>query len=113
MFGYITRDDFACKCGCGFDTYDFETREVLKEVERWFGKSVHITSGCRCDKHNKYIGGVELSKHKEAKAADIWVEDTTPDAVYEYLDKLYPDRYGVGKYRTFTHIDTRADRARW
>ena len=113
MFNYITREDFACKCGCGFDTFDFETRAVLQEAERWFGKPVHMNSGCRCEEHNRDEGGVPNSQHLLGRAADFYIEGIDASMVYDYLDKLYPDRFGVGKYTTFTHVDTRANRARW
>ena len=30
----------------------------------------------------------------------------------QYYDK-YPDKYGIGMYSSFTHIDTRRTKARW
>ena len=113
MFEHFDRNEFSCKCGCGFDTVDVETLWVLEELRRWFGKPVHINSGCRCVNHNIVVGGSKNSKHLEGRAVDIYIDEVAPEAVYEYLDKLYPDRYGVGKYKTFTHLDTRRERARW
>ena len=47
------------------------------------------------------------------KASDIKLDGMDPDMVYDYLDKKYPDKYGIGKYKTFTHIDSRSKKARW
>jgi hypothetical protein len=47
------------------------------------------------------------------RAADIVVRGKTPREVYEYLDERYPNKYGIGSYETFTHIDTRVKKARW
>ena len=107
------RSEFACNCGCGFDTVDVETLWVLEELRRWFGKPVHINSGCRCQEYNIYVNGSKHSKHVLGQAADIYVEGIDPKFVYEYLDKLYPGKYGVGKYTTFTHFDPREELARW
>ena len=109
----LTRKNFACKCGCGLNSVDIELDFVLEELIRWFNKPVTITSACRCENHNQDIGGVDNSYHKRCRAVDFIVEDIDPLDVYDYLDKLYPDRYGIGKYSKFTHLDTRTYKARW
>lgn len=117
MFTYLSknfhRGEFACKCGCGFDTVDAELVKVLQDVRDAFGKGVRINSGCRCPEYNKLIGGSENSQHKLGRAADIAVNDTPPSAVYNYLHNKYPNLYGLGQYPSFTHIDTRGTKARW
>jgi uncharacterized protein YcbK (DUF882 family) len=107
------RWEFACKCGCGFDTVDIETLFVLEELKRWFGKKVIIVSGCRCFNYNIEVGGVDGSLHVQGRAADIVVEGIDPSIVYDYLNRLYPGMFGLGKYKTFTHFDTRTITARW
>jgi len=107
------RWEFAFTCGCRFDTVDVETLFVLEELKRWFGKKVIISSGCRCYAWNIFMNGSENSYHVLGRAVDISVEGIDPLEGYEYLNRLYPDRYGLGKYKTFTHLDTRTERARW
>jgi len=108
------RSEFACKCGCGFDTVDHETLGVLQDLRDWFKRKIKITSGCRCEEYNKKVGGADKSKHKEGRAADIQVDGIDPHEIYEYLNRKYPKKYGLGKYKTFTHVDTRTDGpARW
>lgn len=108
------RSEFSCRCGCGFDTVDSELIIVLQSVRDHYGASVTITSGCRCSAHNKRVAGSKKSKHLEGRAADIVVAGVAPSAVYQHLVSIYPDKYGIGKYSTFTHIDTRTGApARW
>ena len=109
----FSRSEFACKCKCGFDTIDFETVTILQKVADHFDKPVKVTSGARCFHHNKKVGGKPSSQHLKGRAADIQVSDTEPADVYEFLNSEYPDRLGLGKYNSFTHIDTRKERARW
>jgi len=110
----FSRDEFACKCGCGFDTVDAELVEVLQDVRDWAGARVAINSGCRCRDHNRAVGGVSGSQHLSGRAADIVVEGKTPEQVADYLATQYPVRYGIGRYATFTHVDTRTlGPARW
>lgn len=110
----LSRHEFACKCGCGLDTVDVETLQVVQDVCTHFRCKVVITSGCRCAAHNKAVGGSENSKHIQCRAADCKFSKVEPEAVNHYLVSRYPDRYGFGLYKTFNHIDTRTGApARW
>jgi uncharacterized protein YcbK (DUF882 family) len=110
---HFSRPEFACKCKCGFATVDVELIQVLERVREHFGNPVKINSSCRCVKHNKDVGGKPGSKHLRGIAADIVVLGVEPAQVYQFLDDHYPDRYGIGRYNTFTHIDVRTRKARW
>ncbi len=110
----FNRSEMSCKCRCGFETADIELIEVLEVVRDWCeGAPVRITSGCRCATYNKQIGGSEHSKHKLGIAADIIVHGVEPKEVYNILDGQYPSKFGIGSYKTFTHIDVRPSKARW
>jgi uncharacterized protein YcbK (DUF882 family) len=110
---HFKRSEFACKCGCGFDTVDAELLEALEDMRAWFNSPVTINSACRCPEHNAKEGGSRLSQHLFARAADVVVRDANPEMVWLYLIEKYPEHYGIGRYDTFTHIDTRNKRARW
>jgi uncharacterized protein YcbK (DUF882 family) len=109
---HFTRHEFSCKCGCGFDTVDVALVALLERVRNHFDKPVIVTSGCRCEMYNEHIGGSSGSLHKKGRAADIIVADTEPDDVADYLENINPDG-GVGRYSTFTHVDSRNIKARW
>jgi len=113
MNKYFARHEFECKCGCGFDSIDAETLEVLMDLRKHFNSPVTINSGCRCDSYNRQIGGSEHSQHKRARACDIKIRFIGPSLVADYLEDKYPDKYGIGRYDSFTHIDTRQVKARW
>lgn len=110
---HFKRKEFACKCGCGFDAVDKELLDVLEKVRTRFNQPVTITSGCRCVEHNKDIGGSESSQHVFGKAADIVVKNISPRAVFNFLDKYQPLRYGLGLYEGWVHVDVRSTKARW
>ena len=110
---HFKRVEFTCRCGCGFDTVDAELITVLEDLREWSGNYILVTSGCRCIAHNESVGGSELSQHVQARAADVMVCGKTSKEVHDYLCERYPDKYGIGSYETFTHIDTRTERARW
>lgn len=92
---------------------DSELVEVLENVRKHFNNPVIITSGYRTPEYNKKIGGVKNSQHTKGTAADIKVKMVTANEVQNYLKRKYWDKYGIGSYQNFTHIDVRHKKARW
>jgi len=109
----FSRWEFECKCKCGYDTVDIGLIDILEDVRTYFGKPVSVNSGCRCIPHNRAEGGAERSTHAIARGADIEVEDVQPDDVADYLEDTYPTCHGIGRYDSFTHVDSRSNKARW
>ena len=114
---HFARSEFACRCGCGFDTVDVDLLRVLEALREHFEKPVRLTSAARCRLHNKAIGGSDFSMHLWGKAADVVVDDVTPGQVYDWLDGHAPSKYGLGLYQRgaggWVHIDVRPSKARW
>lgn len=110
---HFKRSEFACKCGCGFDDVNLKLIEVLEGVRNHFNAPVYINSGCRCQRHNHAVGGKPNSQHLLGNASDIKVKGVAPEDVAGYLESKYPDKFGIGRYKTFTHIDVRSVKSRW
>ncbi len=111
---HFDRSEFECSCSCGQDTVDAELIKVLEDVRTYFNRPVNINSGNRCESYNKSIGGSPNSQHLRGRAADITVEETPVDVVHEYLFQKYLDKYGIGCYTLFCHIDTKSGgKRRW
>lgn len=109
----FSRKEFACRCGCGFDHISLQLVEELQDVRDHFNAPIIINSACRCEGHNAKVGGAKGSKHKLGIAADIVVKGVLPKEVHKYLIEKHKDRYGIGRYNTFTHLDVRDSKARW
>lgn len=103
----LSREEFTCKCGCGFDTADYALVTALQDLRDHFERPVEISSGCRCTAHNASVGGSKGSQHMKAKASDIKVRGVPPHIVYDYLDHTYAGKYGVILHQTFVHFDVR------
>lgn len=117
-FHPVTDNKLKCQC-CGEGRLSVATFIVLETVRMHFDKPVYITSGPRCEKHNRAVGGSARSEHliiegEDVEAVDIQVDGVKPHEVYRYLcDLPYANLLGIGKYKTFTHVDTRGYAARW
>ena len=110
----FTRSEFKCNCGnCDYDTVDSELIAVLQALRNYIGKPLVITSGNRCPDYNASIGGSKGSYHIRGRAADIQIKGVSTCVIQGYLETAYHDKYGIGFYDDFTHIDTRTKRARW
>ena len=132
----LSRSEIACSCGCGFDTIDFKTVNLIQEYADWLGTThntkvkVSIEGGNRCKEHNEviqkkynknYVPYSSKSTHIDAKAVDIkyfilkgkaWVQ-IKPIEVNSYFDTVYPTTLGLGIYTNRNHIDSREVKARW
>lgn len=108
------RQEFACKCGCGFDVADIQLIKALEDVRKQFnGNAVTITSPCRCPAHNIKVGGSTKSQHILGKAVDFKIANIHADDVADYLENRYQNTYGIGRYDGRTHLDVREKKARW
>jgi uncharacterized protein YcbK (DUF882 family) len=123
----ISRYEVACKCGCGYDTIDVEAVEAVQAVCDGFARQrgldrvvLNITSAARCPLYNRKpvrLGGPgsnDRSQHVKGRAIDFAISGVKPADVYAALVASFPDRYGIGRYKDFTHFDTRGGpAARW
>ncbi|MCR4963273.1 MAG: DUF882 domain-containing protein [Firmicutes bacterium] len=103
--------EFACKDGTDKVLIDTDLAAGLQKIREYFHKPVIINSAYRTAAHNKRVGGSANSQHLLGKAADIRIEGVSPLLVAQYAE--YTGMGGIGLYGTFTHVDTRAGKARW
>ena len=110
----FSRKEFACNCGCGFDTVSEKLVKALQTLRDIVGKPIIITSACRCEKQNKNVGGKKDSQHLLGTAADIQVDGMSTLRLATLAETIPAfAKGGVGLYKTFLHVDVRNGRARW
>ena len=106
--------EFASKDGADKVLIDDDLVKLLENIrEAAGGKAVTINSGYRSPEHNKAVGGVSNSQHVKGTAADIVVAGTGPLTVGQIAEYYLNTKGGIGVYKSFTHVDTRANRSRW
>lgn len=105
--------EFRCKNGADVIFVDTALVELLQKIRDHFGAPITINSAYRTPEYNKKVGGSTYSQHQYGKAADIVVKGVKPADVAAYAEQLMPSYGGVGRYSTFTHVDTRDEKSRW
>ena len=110
---HFSKKEFACRCGCGLCNPDPKLIEKLEKFRALCGgKPMAINSACRCEKHNKTVGGAAKSQHLYGKAADVRkILGLTIDQMAKKAEEA--GFTGIGKYNGFVHVDVRATPARW
>jgi hypothetical protein len=111
--------EFDChgKNCCGSTKIDEQLVVYLQKIREHFGKSITISSGYRCEKHNKSVNGATSSRHAKGMAADIIISGVAPAEVAKYAESIGVK--GIGLYEKkhcgddFVHIDTRTNKAFW
>lgn len=113
---YFKLEEFKCECKGKYCTgYPVElSRDLvvnLDDMRKHYGKSTNITSGLRCSKHNKAVGGSSGSRHTKGKACDIFINSVSSSktgrkGIVDYWIATYPSsRYAYcnGYARTKTN----------
>jgi len=94
---------FRCGC-CNENQIDPRVEAMHSSIEADTGEKLIVTSGYRCAKHNKEIGGSETSSHLKGLAWDVAVNGSRQR--YHVLHsalKMGIHRIGIGK--GFIHLD--------
>ena len=105
--------EFACSDGTDPIFIAPALVNVLQALRDHFGAAITICSGYRTVAKNKAVGGAQYSQHLYGAAADITVKGVRAEKVACEARKLLGNTGGVGRYKTFTHVDVRAQRADW
>ena len=103
--------EFDCSCGCGKGYKDMNPDFLTKldEARGYAEVPFTLTSGFRCSKHNKEVGGSKTSSHLKGLAVDIFCPSSSDR--FEILQGLMVagfQRLGFGA--TFIHTDLDKDK---
>ena len=97
-------------------------KEVLQPIRDGLELPLRVTSGYRCEKLNKEIGGSSRSQHVKGQAADIelWIRGEEKNGilldeiinlyfrgaiVFDQMIIEYPDEHGVPKWVHISYSD--------
>ena len=104
---HFTKEEMACKCGCGKADMQKRTMLRLDQLRARLGRPIRVTSAYRCADHNKAVGGAPGSKHLTGEAADLAL--TGNDAFNGIALAIHVGFKGIGVAKTFIHVDDGRD----
>lgn len=112
----LTWKELACKDGTPYpdkfilDGRIFKLAAIFEDIRHIWGKPITILSAFRTPAHNKKVGGARNSQHLHGRALDLAPpKGIKLDDFYEAIKKNV-DHFGItgiGKYKTFVHVDIR------
>ncbi len=108
---YFSRKEMSCRCPCHIYNLSVDLMLKLSLVRECFGKSMIITSACRCPSHNERVGGSKTSSHLTTKAKKCLALDIKfPKSGVDLYDlivilPLQFDRILINPYKKFIHLD--------
>jgi uncharacterized protein YcbK (DUF882 family) len=114
---HLTWVELECKDGTPYPEIWRNTRLpfltfAFEKVRALYGKPITVVSAYRTESHNRSIGGARFSQHVQGRALDL----KPPKGVT--VEKFFNDIkakakefgiHGIGKYKTFVHIDVRPE----
>ena len=100
---YFSESEFSCKC-CGKNNAKHELKVMLDTAREEANIPFVINSGCRCEKHNKTVGGRATSSHLNGTAVDLRVRNSRErHIILEAL--IYAGFKRIGIADSFIHVD--------
>jgi hypothetical protein len=87
--------------------------KVADEARHRLGKGLRINSAYRNAAYNRAIGGASASIHMRGGALDL---SGSPATLHRILKEMRAEglfRGGIGRYKTFCHVDVRGKNADW
>ena len=108
---HFSSKEFECKCDLKGCKKQHISKDLIVKLDRTRTKlktPLVITSGYRCEEHNKAIGGAKHSQHPKGNAADVRARHM--NKLYNLLELEFK---AIGDARdSFIHIDVRNNKKR-
>ena len=100
---HFKEEEFCCPC-CGENRISNELVNRLDFARNISGLPMRVSSGYRCKRHNKKIGGKPRSSHVDGLASDIICTSGALRATF--LASFFESGIRrVGIYKNFIHVD--------
>lgn len=114
---HLTWKELSCKDGTAYpekfvkDGRVFKLAQMFESIRLLAGEyPITIDSAYRTPAHNRKIGGARNSQHVEGRALDLRPPKTwNVNSFYELIRRNAKNLgiHGLGKYKTFVHVDIR------
>lgn len=100
------KSEFMCKCGCKKSLYNERFLEKLQTLRDYIKTPITVSSGYRCSKHDKAVGGTGYGTHTLGIAADITAKGMTSKQLAFAAESLGFGGIGLIDSK-YVHVDMR------
>lgn len=104
-FQFFRMEEFACRCGCGRNEINPEFVAILDKMRTtYYDRQLVVTSGFRCLKSDRALGG--KGNHPTGEAADLLVSKGAD--MYEFAQACFAmniKRIIVYRDKPHVHVD--------
>lgn len=105
---YFKAEEFECPC-CGENLISTALVEKLDKAREYADVPFVVTSACRCEEHNKAVGGKEDSSHTKGLAIDIGASNSQQRSRVLY-GMILAGFTRIGIANNFIHVDIDKDK---
>lgn len=112
IYMYFTKDELACRCGCGKGQGDMNGDFMAKLVlmRRNSGVPMNVTSAIRCPNHNNIVSSTGFDgPHTTGRAVDVKIYGERALIIIEHAIKVGMTGIGIkqkgSREERFIHID--------
>ena len=107
---YFKREEFRCRCGGKYcNGFPAEPEEKLVRMadraRAHFGVPAIVSSGVRCETHNRNVGGTAASRHMSGKAMDVRFTGISSSMALPYVQAQPECRYAYAIDGNYIHMD--------
>lgn len=93
LSAHMKKSEFQCGCNhpdCGLQQMMWQLNHAFEMTRSEYGAPITITSGYRCQRHNKESKGVPFSLHRVGAAIDLWTLrlDILEKAARHHFDRV-------------------------
>lgn len=106
IFPHFSLKEFECPCCHRVKLVPYLVY-LLEKLRGEVGLPIIITSGYRCEDHNRKIGGRPHSFHLQGMAADVSVSKIHPSELGRLASEVGFDTILVYRSKWFCHLDIR------
>jgi len=112
---HLSWSELSCRDGTPYPvewrgTRAIELAAAFEKIRNIYGKPIRVISAFRTPEWNKKIGGAKNSQHLYGRALDLLPPEGISAEQFYFDIRYFATSFGItglGRYKTFVHIDTR------